>query len=171
MRVIALACSCRCAARALLPRRWPAYRVLVVEQNHGGQLYRYLRSMVDLPGRLSSFHRLGLPPFGAWKGTCRGHRRVAARRPNPRGRAHKRRRILQAAAFALTAADRQVADRRPAAAAMPGPGLHRPRRDHLRSLLQLLQHEVAVVSGIGCSSRIPAYTSCYGFHGVHGRVG
>ncbi len=30
-------------------------------------------------------------------------------------------------------------------------------------------HEVAVVSGIGCSSRIPAYTRCYGFHGVHGR--
>ncbi|MCK6420903.1 MAG: 2-oxoacid:ferredoxin oxidoreductase subunit beta [Aquabacterium sp.] len=30
-------------------------------------------------------------------------------------------------------------------------------------------HEVAVVSGIGCSSRIPAYTKCYGFHGVHGR--
>ena len=30
--------------------------------------------------------------------------------------------------------------------------------------------EVAVVSGIGCSSRIPAYTSCYGFHGVHGRA-
>jgi 2-oxoglutarate ferredoxin oxidoreductase subunit beta len=29
--------------------------------------------------------------------------------------------------------------------------------------------EVAVVSGIGCSSRIPAYTTCYGFHGVHGR--
>ena len=31
-------------------------------------------------------------------------------------------------------------------------------------------HQVAVVSGIGCSSRIPAYTSCYGFHGVHGRA-
>ena len=29
---------------------------------------------------------------------------------------------------------------------------------------------VAVVSGIGCSSRIPAYTTCYGFHGVHGRA-
>jgi 2-oxoglutarate ferredoxin oxidoreductase subunit beta len=27
-----------------------------------------------------------------------------------------------------------------------------------------------VVSGIGCSSRIPAYTNCYGFHGVHGRA-
>ncbi len=35
--------------------------------------------------------------------------------------------------------------------------------------LQLPPHEVAVVSGIGCSSRIPAYTTCYGFHGVHGR--
>jgi 2-oxoglutarate ferredoxin oxidoreductase subunit beta len=30
--------------------------------------------------------------------------------------------------------------------------------------------DVVVVSGIGCSSRIPAYTNCYGFHGVHGRA-
>ena len=37
------------------------------------------------------------------------------------------------------------------------------------ALLQRPPHEVAVVSGIGCSSRIPAYTNCYGFHGVHGR--
>ncbi|MCB2019993.1 MAG: hypothetical protein KDG44_04255, partial [Burkholderiaceae bacterium] len=37
------------------------------------------------------------------------------------------------------------------------------------ALLQLQPHEVAAVSGIGCSSRIPAYTACYGFHGVHGR--
>ncbi len=29
--------------------------------------------------------------------------------------------------------------------------------------------DCAVVSGIGCSSRLPAYTTCYGFHGVHGR--
>jgi 2-oxoglutarate ferredoxin oxidoreductase subunit beta len=29
--------------------------------------------------------------------------------------------------------------------------------------------QLAVISGIGCSSRIPAYTNCYGFHGVHGR--
>ena len=35
--------------------------------------------------------------------------------------------------------------------------------------LGLATHEIVVVSGIGCSSRIPAYTSCYGFHGVHGR--
>ena len=36
--------------------------------------------------------------------------------------------------------------------------------------IQRPPHEVAVVSGIGCSSRIPAYTTCYGFHGVHGRA-
>ncbi|MFO1406757.1 MAG: 2-oxoacid:ferredoxin oxidoreductase subunit beta [Steroidobacteraceae bacterium] len=36
--------------------------------------------------------------------------------------------------------------------------------------LELRPEQVAVVSGIGCSSRIPAYTSCYGFHGVHGRA-
>ncbi|MGZ8403737.1 MAG: thiamine pyrophosphate-dependent enzyme, partial [Rhodoplanes sp.] len=36
--------------------------------------------------------------------------------------------------------------------------------------LGLAPEDIAVVSGIGCSSRIPAYTSCYGFHGVHGRA-
>jgi 2-oxoglutarate ferredoxin oxidoreductase subunit beta len=30
-------------------------------------------------------------------------------------------------------------------------------------------HNTAVVSGIGCSSRIPAYTNTYGFHTIHGR--
>jgi len=36
--------------------------------------------------------------------------------------------------------------------------------------LNLRPENVVVVSGIGCSSRVPAYTSCYGFHGVHGRA-
>jgi 2-oxoglutarate ferredoxin oxidoreductase subunit beta len=35
--------------------------------------------------------------------------------------------------------------------------------------LGLRPEHTVVVSGIGCSSRIPAYLSCYGFHGVHGR--
>jgi 2-oxoglutarate ferredoxin oxidoreductase subunit beta len=38
------------------------------------------------------------------------------------------------------------------------------------ALLALRPENIAVVSGIGCSSRIPAYTTCYGFHGVHGRA-
>ena len=36
--------------------------------------------------------------------------------------------------------------------------------------LGLAREEVALITGIGCSSRIAAYTSVYGFHGVHGRA-
>jgi len=36
--------------------------------------------------------------------------------------------------------------------------------------LALPQQNVAMISGIGCSSRLPAYISAYGFHGVHGRA-
>lgn len=36
--------------------------------------------------------------------------------------------------------------------------------------LQLPQEQVAVISGIGCSSRLPTYTRLFGFHGVHGRA-
>ncbi len=35
--------------------------------------------------------------------------------------------------------------------------------------LALAPEKIALVSGIGCSSRFPAYTNTYGFHGVHGR--
>ena len=35
--------------------------------------------------------------------------------------------------------------------------------------LGVAPHETAVVSGIGCSSRLPYYTSSYGFHTIHGR--
>jgi 2-oxoglutarate ferredoxin oxidoreductase subunit beta len=31
-------------------------------------------------------------------------------------------------------------------------------------------HEIALISGIGCSSRIPGYTTAYGFNTVHGRA-
>ena len=30
-------------------------------------------------------------------------------------------------------------------------------------------HEVAIISGIGCSSRLPGYVNAYGFHSTHGR--
>ena len=38
------------------------------------------------------------------------------------------------------------------------------------SALGLPREDVAVISGIGCSSRIPAYLDVYGFHAVHGRA-
>lgn len=36
--------------------------------------------------------------------------------------------------------------------------------------LQLKKENVSIISGIGCSSRLPAYIDSYGFHGVHGRA-
>ncbi|MFV0470227.1 MAG: 2-oxoacid:ferredoxin oxidoreductase subunit beta [Dysgonomonas sp.] len=35
--------------------------------------------------------------------------------------------------------------------------------------LNLEPHNVAVISGIGCSSRLPYYMNTYGFHTIHGR--
>ena len=40
-----------------------ATRVLVVEQNHTGQLYRYLRAEYDLPGEVRSFRHPGPLPM------------------------------------------------------------------------------------------------------------
>jgi len=36
--------------------------------------------------------------------------------------------------------------------------------------LQLEPENVAIISGIGCSSRLPGYMSTYGFNTVHGRI-
>jgi len=38
------------------------------------------------------------------------------------------------------------------------------------SRLQLVPEETVVVSGIGCSSRLPGYVSTFGFNGLHGRA-
>jgi len=36
--------------------------------------------------------------------------------------------------------------------------------------LKLKPEMTAVISGIGCSSRLPGYLSCYGFNSIHGRA-
>ena len=38
------------------------------------------------------------------------------------------------------------------------------------SLCNVEPESTAIVSGIGCSSRLPGFVNAYGFHGVHGRV-
>jgi len=38
------------------------------------------------------------------------------------------------------------------------------------AFMELPREQVALITGIGCSSRIAAYTGVYGFHGVHGRA-
>jgi 2-oxoglutarate ferredoxin oxidoreductase subunit beta len=35
--------------------------------------------------------------------------------------------------------------------------------------LEIAPHDIAVISGIGCSSRLPYYMNTYGFHTIHGR--
>ncbi|MGA7326349.1 MAG: 2-oxoacid:ferredoxin oxidoreductase subunit beta [Rhodomicrobium sp.] len=53
----------------------------------------------------------------------------------------------------------------------PGCGDHSVLLAFQRAMAELAlpPEKIAVVSGIGCSSRMPAYTNTYGFHGVHGR--
>ncbi len=36
--------------------------------------------------------------------------------------------------------------------------------------LNIEPHQIAVISGIGCSSRLPYYMNTYGFHSIHGRA-
>lgn len=38
------------------------------------------------------------------------------------------------------------------------------------STLNLPPEDVAIISGIGCSSRLPGYVATYGFNSVHGRI-
>lgn len=40
---------------------------------------------------------------------------------------------------------------------------------HALGNLDLQPHNVVIVSGIGCSSRLPGYVNAYGFHTTHGR--
>jgi 2-oxoglutarate ferredoxin oxidoreductase subunit beta len=44
-------------------------------------------------------------------------------------------------------------------------GLHKAMAD-----LGVAPHNIAVISGIGCSSRLPYYMNTYGFHTIHGRA-
>ncbi|NOZ47245.1 MAG: 2-oxoacid:ferredoxin oxidoreductase subunit beta [Chlorobi bacterium] len=54
----------------------------------------------------------------------------------------------------------------------PGCGDHAILNSVQRAMAELgYKHEnIAVISGIGCSSRFPYYMNTYGFHGIHGRA-
>jgi 2-oxoglutarate ferredoxin oxidoreductase subunit alpha len=63
MRLIALRLLAPAQPERLAAALAGVSQVLVVEQNHGAQLFRYLRSMYDLPGKPQSFHRPGPLPL------------------------------------------------------------------------------------------------------------
>jgi len=53
----------------------------------------------------------------------------------------------------------------------PGCGDHAVLNSLLKAMAELgiPPHQMAVISGIGCSSRLPYYVNSYGFHTIHGR--
>jgi 2-oxoglutarate ferredoxin oxidoreductase subunit alpha len=63
LRLIALRLLAPLLTRELEAALAGVERVIVVEQNHGAQLFRWLRAMHDLPGRPASFHRPGPLPL------------------------------------------------------------------------------------------------------------
>ena len=54
----------------------------------------------------------------------------------------------------------------------PGCGDHAVLNSLVKALesLELSTHDVSVISGIGCSSRLPGYLNSYGFNSIHGRA-
>ncbi len=54
----------------------------------------------------------------------------------------------------------------------PGCGDHAVLATLYKALAELgvSSHQTAVISGIGCSSRLPYYMNTYGFHTIHGRA-
>ena len=54
----------------------------------------------------------------------------------------------------------------------PGCGDHGFLNSMHRAMAELgvAPHNIAVISGIGCSSRLPYYVNTYGFHTIHGRA-
>ncbi len=54
----------------------------------------------------------------------------------------------------------------------PGCGDHAFLNSFYKALAEIGKppHEIAVISGIGCSSRLPYYMNTYGFHTIHGRA-
>jgi 2-oxoglutarate ferredoxin oxidoreductase subunit alpha len=63
LRLIALRLLAPARPEAMAAALDGVRRVIVVEQNHGAQLYRWLRAMHDLPGKPASFHRPGPLPL------------------------------------------------------------------------------------------------------------
>ena len=141
--------------RAGVPRRSsPRCRAgLVLELSHQGQLYRVLRMFVDVPPGVTSFARSGAQPFRADEVLERLEQLGGGPPMN-----------------ALLAPNDYKSPLKPIWC--PGCGDYGVLQALYRALSAVGRppHEIAFISGIGCSSRIPGYTTAYGFNTVHGRA-
>ena len=161
LRVVALRQLSPLPLQSLANALSGARRTIVLEQNHGAQLYRHLRGYGAVGTDCESIAR----PRPAAISAGRNHRSrdlKGCRHEHCRYRAARLRQSAGRQGFQVRCASDLVSRLRHfgvLAALERGLALHgRP------------PHECALISGIGCSSRLPAYTSCYGFHGVHGRA-
>ena len=129
--------------------------MLIVEQSHSRQFHRYLRAYYDMPAT----------PI-LWPGP--------ARCPSPPLKSSDRSRT--GAEHGSVAAQIPVKPKDYKSALKPvwcpGCGDFAVLNAITKALafMGLPRQDVALITGIGCSSRIAAYTSVYGFHGVHGRA-
>jgi hypothetical protein len=161
-RVISLRVLSPLPKRALADALAGVKRVIVMEQNHGAQLYHHLLAHQAIPPEAESFARPEPLPFRSPLRSPRiwhdGERTVTLVDTTP-----------GAPQTALTASDFHSGA---TPVWCPGCGdygvLSSP--EHALAAHGRPPHDVVLVSGIGCSSRLPAYTTCYGFHGVHGRA-
>ena len=158
--------------RGLLPRRAGG---LVVEQSHQGQLYRVLRMFVDVPAGVESLARSGSNPILPRRSSSGSGSSSSA--CSDSGWPRWSRRAEGGATMSTTTcpvepyqAKDYKSDLKPIWC--PGCGDFGVVQAIYRALARVGRppHEIAFVSGIGCSSRIPGYTTAYGFNSVHGRA-
>ena len=135
---------------------------LVVEQSFQGQLYRILRMFVDVPPGVQSLARPGATPIAVAGDRGPPARRRAGPPAKPRRRAATRR----------VGGDHETSRARSSRSGARAAAISACcRRCTARSTaIGRPPHEIAFVSGIGCSSRIPGYTTAYGFNSIHGRA-
>jgi hypothetical protein len=135
---------------------------------HQGQLYRMLRMFVDVPPGVQSLRRSGANPIQPLL-TCSSGSPRAALALNPPAPDR-----LEVTCHLHAPCHLQAKDFKSELKPIwcPGCGDYGVVQALYRALAAIGRppHEIAFISGIGCSSRIPGYTTAYGFNSVHGRA-
>ena len=145
-------------------------KCLVIEQSHQGQLYRLIRMWVPVPPEFQALAKSGSNPITPEE--VLDEIRRAWREPlQPSVR---NRRPAMSTECPLSPEVFTTKDYRSSLKPIwcPGCGDFGVVTAIYRALAAIGRppHEIAFISGIGCSSRIPGYTTAYGFNTVHGRA-
>ena len=154
--------------KALLEYMASVKTLVFLEVNFVGQLYHYLRTLVDLPAGTRVFARSGGMNLSVTEVKSRIES-VLDRKRRPRG-GDRVSSVVETPALPRFQPGDYKSDLKPVWCAGCGDygvvsALYRAMAE-----LQLEPWNTVVVSGIGCSSRLPGYVEAYGFNSVHGRA-